>query len=303
MYTTNGQMTHETDILCIGHITHDHIITPQTDIHMPGGTSFYFSYGIKSLMGKRRDIRYRLLTSLAESDMNAVEDMRKEGIDVDVIPSKATVYFENIYEENQNNRRQRVCAKAEPFTIERMGDIRARYIVLGSLLADDFSLDVIRHLSQCGTLVVDAQGYLREVRGEQVFPIDWEEKREALRHIDILKVNEFEIEVLTGLSDQHEACRLLAEWGVKEVLLTLGSYGSVVYADGVFHDIPPYEPLRIVDATGCGDTYVMAYVYRRLQGYEPADAGRFASAVASIKLEASGPFRGTETDALARVSH
>ena len=289
------------DIICIGHITHDRIVTPDRDVHMPGGTSFYFSYGLRHLMGDRKDINYRLITSLADKDMKSVEDMRREGIEVEVIPSRETVYFENIYGANQNNRRQRVRAKADPFTREKLGDISARYIVLGTLLADDFDLDALRYLSERGTLVVDAQGYLREVRGEEVHAIDWKEKREALRYVDILKVNEYEIEVLTGVTDQHRACELLAEWGVKEVLLTLGSYGSVVYADGRFYDIPAYDPLNVVDATGCGDTYVMAYVYRRLLGDDPGQAGRFASAVASIKLEASGPFCGTEADALARL--
>ncbi|MBQ6189138.1 MAG: ribokinase [Bacteroidaceae bacterium] len=289
------------DIICIGHITHDRIVTPDRDVHMPGGTSFYFSYGLRHLMGDRKDINYRLITSLAEKDMKSVEDMRRVGIEVEVIPSRETVYFENIYGANQNNRRQRVRAKADPFTREKLGDISARYIVLGTLLADDFDLDALRYLSERGTLVVDAQGYLREVRGEEVHAIDWKEKREALRYVDILKVNEYEIEVLTGVTDQHRACELLAEWGVKEVLLTLGSYGSVVYADGRFYDIPAYDPLNVVDATGCGDTYVMAYVYRRLLGDDPGQAGRFASAVASIKLEASGPFCGTEADALARL--
>ena len=268
---------------------------------MPGGTTFYISYGLRHLMGDRKDINYRLITSLAEKDMKSVEDMRREGIEVEIIPSRETVYFENIYGANQNNRRQRVRAKADPFTREKLGDISARYIVLGTLLADDFDLDALRYLSERGTLVVDAQGYLREVRGEEVHAIDWKEKREALRYVDILKVNEYEIEVLTGVTDQHRACELLAEWGVKEVLLTLGSYGSVVYADGRFYDIPAYDPLNVVDATGCGDTYVMAYVYRRLLGDDPGQAGRFASAVASIKLEASGPFCGTEADALARL--
>ena len=289
------------DILCIGHITHDRIITPDRDVHMPGGTSFYFSYGLRHLMGDRNDISYRLITSLAEKDMKSVEDMRREGIEVEVIPSRETVYFENIYGANQNNRRQRVRAKADPFTREKLGDINARFIVLGTLLADDFDLDALRYLSERGTLVVDAQGYLREVRGEEVHAIDWKDKLEALRYVDILKVNEYEIEVLTGDTDQHRACEQLSEWGVKEVLLTLGSYGSVVYADGRFYDIPAYDPLNVVDATGCGDTYVMAYVYRRLLGDDPGQAGRFASAVASIKLEASGPFCGTEADALARL--
>lgn len=291
----------KTDIICVGHITHDRIITPDRDLHMPGGTSFYFSYGLRHLLGERSDISYRLVTSLAEKDMKAVDDMRREGIEVKVIPSRETVYFENIYGADQNNRQQHVRAKADPFTCEKLADLEAEYIVLGSLLADDFDLAVLRQLSARGTLVVDAQGYLREVRGEQVFACDWTDKLEALRYIDILKVNEHEIEVLTGEPDQHRACEILAEWGVREVLLTLGSYGSVVYAGGQFFDIPPYEPERIVDATGCGDTYVMAYVLRRRLGDTPERAAHFASAVASIKLEASGPFCGTMDDVLRRL--
>jgi len=290
----------EKDIICIGHITKDKIVTPKTEVYMPGGTSFYFSYGINNLDNK--DVKYKLITSLAEEDMKAVEDMRAVGIEVEVIPSQKTVYFENIYEgKNQNKRHQRVRAKADPFTIEHLKDIKARYIVLGSLLADDFSIDVIKYLSERGTLVVDAQGYLREVRGEKVYAIDWENKMEALKYIDILKVNEYEISVLTGIEDVHEACKKLVEWGVKEVLLTLGSFGSTIYADGKFYDIPAYEPLNVVDATGCGDTYVMGYVYKRVQGASIREAGNFAAAVSTLKLEASGPFSKTEKEAQERI--
>ena len=290
---------HSQDIICIGHITKDKIVTPKAEIYMPGGSSFYFSYGINHLGNK--NLSYRLLTSLAEEDMQAVHDMRAAGIQVDVIPSRHTVYFENIYEADQNVRHQRVRAKADPFTIESVKDVKARYIVLGSLLADDFPLEVIQYLSTRGTLVVDAQGYLREVRGEKVYAIDWKEKREALKYIDILKVNEYEAEVLTGTAYLHKAAETLASWGVKEVLLTQGSFGSTLLADGQFYDIPAYEPLNIVDATGCGDTFVMGYVYKRAQGASVDEAGHFAAAVSTLKLEASGPFCGTEQQAINRI--
>ena len=290
---------HSQDIICIGHITKDKIVTPKAEIYMPGGSSFYFSYGINHLDNK--NLSYRLLTSLAEEDMQAVHDMRAAGIQVDVIPSRHTVYFENIYEADQNVRHQRVRAKADPFTIDSVKDVEARYIVLGSLLADDFPLEVIQYLSTRGTLVVDAQGYLREVRGEKVYAIDWKEKREALKYIDILKVNEYEAEVLTGTAHLHKAAETLASWGVKEVLLTQGSFGSTLLADGQFYDIPAYEPLNIVDATGCGDTFVMGYVYKRAQGASVDEAGHFAAAVSTLKLEASGPFCGTEQQAIDRI--
>lgn len=258
---------------------------------MPGGTSYYFSHGIRHLKDTRN---YKLITALAPSEYKAVEDLRAKGIQVEVLPSRKTVYFENIYEENQDDRKQRVLAKADPFTVEELKDEEAKFFHLGSLLSDDFSLDVVKLLSGKGKLAVDAQGYLREVRGEQVYPTDWKDKREALKYIDILKVNEYEAEVLTGFKDFKQAALQLAEWGVKEVLLTLGSLGSIIYAEGTFYKIPAYPAKNVVDATGCGDTYSMGYLYMRNKGASYEEAGCFAAALSTIKLEKSGPFSGTE---------
>lgn len=258
---------------------------------MPGGTSYYFSHGIRHLKDTQN---YKLVTALAPSEYKAVEDMRAKGIQVEVLPSKKTVYFENIYGENQDDREQRVLAKADPFTVEELKNEEARFFHLGSLLSDDFSLEVVKLLSSKGKLAVDAQGYLREVRGEQVYPTDWKDKKEALKYIDILKVNEHEAEVLTGFTDPKQAAMQLAEWGVKEVLLTLGSLGSIIYAEGTFYKIPAYPPKDVVDATGCGDTYAMGYLYMRNKGASYEEAGCFAAALSTIKLEKSGPFSGTE---------
>ncbi|WP_195610327.1 PfkB family carbohydrate kinase [Phocaeicola vulgatus] len=281
------------DICCIGHITLDKIVTPRKTTYMPGWTSYYFSHGISHLKDTKH---YQLVTALAPSEFKAVEDIRAKGIKVTVIPSHRTVYFENTYGENQDNRSQRVLAKADPFTVEQLENINAHIFHLGSLLADDFSLDVVKYLSTKGILAVDAQGYLREVRGEKVYPIDWTDKVEALKYIDILKVNEHEMEVLTGQTDIKQAALQLAEWGVKEVLITLGSLGSIIYAEGTFHKIPAYPPKDIVDATGCGDTYATGYLYMRNKGASYEEAGCFAAAMSTLKLEASGPFSKTEED-------
>lgn len=278
------------DICCIGHITLDKIVTPKHTVHMPGGTSFYFAHGIASLDPSN----FLLVTSLAESEMSAVNDIRNKGIDVKVLPSRKSVYFENSYGEDQNNRTQRVLAKADPFSIDGLKDVEANIFHLGTLLADDFPLDVLKYLATKGIVSVDAQGYLREVRGENVFPVDWPEKREALRHITLLKANEHESEVLTGEKDPHKAARILASWGVKEVLLTLGSNGSLIYADGKFYEIPAFEASEVVDATGCGDTYMTGFLYMRNKGASYEEAGSFAAAMCTIKLGASGPFCASE---------
>lgn len=286
-------------ICCIGHITLDKIVTPKQTIYMPGGTSYYYSHGMSHLKDFKH---YKLVTSLAESEMKAVEDIRAKGIEVQVIPSRKTVYFENVYGENQNNRTQRVLAKADPFTVEGLQQVEANIYHLGSLLSDDFSLEVIKYLSTKGRLSVDAQGYLREVRGEKVYAVDWEDKIEALKYIDILKVNEHEMEVLTGYNVPELAALKLAEWGVKEVLITLGSLGSLIYAENKFHHIPAYPPKDIVDATGCGDTYMAGYLYMRNKGASYEEAGCFAAAMSTLKLEHSGPFSGSEEDVLNIIS-
>ena len=282
------------ELCCVGHITLDKVVTPKNTVYMPGGTSYYFSHAIKHF----DDIDYTLVTALAESEMKAVEELRAEGVEVAVMPSRHTVYFENIYGENQDNRTQRVLAKADPFTVDYLRQIEAKIFHLGSLLADDFSLEVVRYLSEKGLVSVDSQGYLREVRNRDGFAVDWPEKKEVLRYVHFLKANEHEMEVLTGYSDPVQAGREIHSWGVKEVLLTFGSMGSLIYDGETFHRIPAYVPKEVVNATGAGDTYMTGYLYQRAKGANIEQAGCFAAAMTTLKIEGMGPFNGTKADVL-----
>ena len=56
------------------------------------------------------------------------------------------------------------------------------------------------------------------------------------------------------------------------------------------------QVVELGDATGCGDTYVLGYLYMRNKGASYAEAGCFAAAMSTIKLEKSGPFSGTEEE-------
>ncbi len=281
------------DICCIGHITKDKIVTPNRTVYMAGGTSFYFSYAINQLP---KDVTFSLVTAMDPTEKEPVEKMLKAGIDVSMNASRNTVFFENIYGANQNERKQRVLAKADPFTIQQLEHVDAKVFHLGSLLADDFPTEVVEYLSSKGRVSIDVQGYLREVRDEKVYPIDWKEKLKVLKHTYYLKVNETEMETITGLKDAHEAAKLIHAWGVTEVIITLGSEGSLVYVDDKFYEIPAYPPHEVVDATGCGDTYSAGYLYKRLQGATPTEAGKFAAAMCTIKLEHNGPFNRSIDD-------
>lgn len=287
----------QAEICCIGHITLDKVITPRFTAHMPGGTAYYFAKALKNF----EHSGFKLVTSLGDTEHGVVDELRAEGIDVELIPSRKSVYFENKYGEDMNDRQQRVLAKADPFTVENLNSINAKIFHLGTLLADDFSLDVIKDLSARGIVSVDVQGYLRKVEGENVVAVDYELKREAMPYIDILKCNEKEMEVLTGVSDPREAALILADWGCKEVLLTLGDKGSLIYTGGEFYEIPAVPATEIVDTTGCGDTYMAGYLYMRCRGASYTEAGTFAAAMCTIKLEGKGPFSATPHDVEALI--
>lgn len=281
------------DICCIGHITKDKIVTPHRVVYMAGGTSFYFAYAINQLPN---DVSFSLVTSMDPTETEPAEKMRQAGIDVTLNASRNTVFFENIYGENQNERKQRVLAKADPFTIEQLEHVDAKVYHLGSLLSDDFSNEVVEYLAKKGKVSIDVQGYLREVRDEKVYPIDWKDKLKVLKNTYYLKVNEIEMETITGLKDAHEAAKLLHSWGVTEAIITLGSEGSLIYVDDTFYEIPAYAPHEVVDATGCGDTYSAGYLYQRTLGATPTEAGKFAAAMCTIKLEHNGPFNRSIDD-------
>jgi sugar/nucleoside kinase (ribokinase family) len=270
------------------------VVTPKTVVHMPGGTPIYFSNAIRNM-----DVNYALVTALAEKEMYIISDLREKHIKVKALPSAYTVCFENIYSENQDHRTQKVSRKSDPFTVSQFQGIAAKFFHLGPLLADDIPVELIRTLSERGRVSLDVQGYLREVRDTHVCAIDWAAKKEALQYIDVLKANESEMLVLTGHSDVRRSARVIFEWGVKEVVITLGSRGSVIYNGQKFFTIPAYTPVTaVVDATGCGDTYMAGYLYQRIKGADIQEAGEFAAAMATLKIESSGPFTGTEEDVL-----
>lgn len=279
------------DICCIGHITLDKVITPTREVEMAGGTSFYFSNAIH-----RMNVGYVLVTALAATEMRFVDGLRARGIEVKALPSRHTVYFENRYSENQDHRTQRVLQEADPFAVEPLLAVKARVFHLGPLLANDMSAGLIQTLAGRGAVSLDVQGYLRRVENNRVIPVDWADKKEALQYVKILKANEEEMAVLTGYTEIDKGARLLHEWGVEEVVITRGSKGSVIYYQNEFFQVPAYKPVQVADATGCGDTYMAGYLYKRVKGATVQEAGEFGAAMATLKIQTSGPFTGTEAD-------
>ena len=280
------------DICCIGHVTKDKIVTPSSTVYMAGGTSFYFAYAINQLP---KDVSFSLITAMDPTEKEPVEKMLKAGIDV-TLNHRAIRFSSRIFMATILTTVSSVCLPRQILSPSAAGACRGQGLPPGSLLSDDFSPEVVAFLAKKGKVSIDVQGYLREVRDEKVYAIDWKDKLDVLKNTYYLKVNETEMETITGLKDPKEAAKLIHAWGVAEVIITLGSEGSLVYVDDTFYNIPAYPPHEVVDATGCGDTYSAGYLYKRLQGANPVEAGKFAAAMCTIKLEHNGPFNRTIQD-------
>ena len=131
-------------LCCIGHITLNKVVTPLNTVYMPGGTAFIVHMPFVISM----TLIMRWLRPSGATEIKVVEELRETGYQCNCLTSKHSVYFENIYGANPDDRTQRVLTKADPFTASQLREIEAEFYHLGSLLADDFSLEVIKELSQ-----------------------------------------------------------------------------------------------------------------------------------------------------------
>jgi len=102
---------------------------------------------------------------------------------------------------------------------------------------------------------------------------------------DYLAVNDYESQIIqdkTGLNLEQLAAK------VKALIVTLGSAGSQIYADGKRFDIPCVSAESIVDPTGCGDAYRAGLLYGIAQNWDWVTCGRLASTMGAIKIASRG---------------
>jgi sugar/nucleoside kinase (ribokinase family) len=189
---------------------------------------------------------------------------------------------------NPDIRDLTVTGVAGNITIGDVEDLEMKSTVIGSSLRGEVGLDVIKRLKEKkATLAADMQGFVRVLRGQELKYEPWPEMQETLAYLDILKSDAVEAEFLTGETDIFKAAQIYASMGPKEIVLTHKD-GLLIYAGGQFHELGFY-PARLDGRSGRGDTCIGTYVAMRLSK-PPLDAGIWAAAVTSLKMEKLGPF-------------
>jgi sugar/nucleoside kinase (ribokinase family) len=276
----------EYDIAFLGHYTKDTIVSAAGTRVVDGGA---FNYGAH--VAARMGLGVAAVTRLAREDLAVVEELEQLGVDVFARATPASTCLQIDYPtSNVDERVITVTSSAGPFTPEEVQDLRARAFVIGASMRGEVGLAVVEELARKQALIAaDVQGFVRVARDGRLVYEAWPEKRAVLAHVDVLKTDAVEAEMLTGEADARVAARALAGLGPREVVLTHRD-GVLVYAGGQFHEAG-FFPRALVGRSGRGDTCVAAYVARRLAKGSPAEATIWAAAVTSLKMEAEGPFR------------
>ncbi len=172
-----------------------------------------------------------------------------------------------------------VDALGDPWTTANLyGLERAEWVHVGALARSDFPAETLAALARDRRVSFDGQGLVRPARTGPL-ELDGGYDPEVLRHVSILKLAEEEARALVGEPDE-DALRSL---GVPEVVVTQGSQGSLVLADGKLERVLARPVGGGIDPTGAGDAFAAAYLASRSTGHAPtAAAGRATALVAGL---------------------
>jgi len=272
------------DIVYIGNYTKDTIITPAGVRYVDGGAVNYAAHAARKL-GARAAVVMRL----AREDDHVVQALEQAGVDCYPTYTPTSTLMQLEYPTlDPDIRTLTVRGVAGTVTAGDVECLQAPAAVIGSSLRGEVGLDVIRALKAKGVrTAVDMQGFVGVLRGVELKYEPWPEMAETLAECDVVKTDAVEAEFLTGEKDIHRAARVFAGMGPQEIVLTHKD-GLLIYANGKEHEMG-FFPARLEGRSGRGDTCVGTYMFKRLT-LTPREAGIWAAAVTSLKMENLGPF-------------
>ena len=124
------------------------------------------------------------------------------------------------------------------------------------------TLEAVRIARQAGALISFDVNYRSDL---------WSRKEARDRvmatipHVNLLKVNEIEVDVLTGSKDPDSTSKQLLERGPDVCVVTLGPEGSFFRVAEGGEYVQPFR-VETVDATGCGDAFIAALLCQIVVG-------------------------------------
>jgi sugar/nucleoside kinase (ribokinase family) len=190
------------------------------------------------------------------------------GLPTTLLRADRTTTFSFDYDGDK--RRMNVDAIGDPWTPNdaRAVDRRVRWLQVAPLLRSDFPVETLAVLARGRRLLFDGQGLVRRAEAGAL-ELDGDFDPDVLRYVTVLKLDE-------------EEAAIVGDVEVPERIVTLGSRGALLYADGR-ETVVKAQPLTR-DPTGAGDAFSAAYLVSRAAGHSPAASARRATSVAGSAL-------------------
>ncbi|MBE6512733.1 MAG: ribokinase [Methanobrevibacter olleyae] len=155
--------------------------------------------------------------------------------------------------------------------------------VLTPLNSNDFPIETLEFLKTFEVpIYISLQGFLRFKDENNLMALKLSDDIKYVFDIsDTIFMDEGEFDIIK--CEKFEGSTLV---------VTNGSKGSrILCIDDETIKINAVKCNNIVDATGCGDTYMAAYISARLKNRTFKNSADFASMIASQKLENFGPYK------------
>ena len=267
-------------LVVIGPVTEDLIIIGEGKSRKVGGATYFQSFVFEEFYDD-------YLAIVNCSDESLIRNFPSKD-KVKVVLKDDTHFFINRYpfDDNLDIREQLSNFADIPILKSDLEDILPEEIdafVINPLNRHDFPQETIDYLKSFNVpIFMSVQGFLRmpldEVNGNYTIKLDdFDEFSDILEGVTSIFLDEGELNII-GL-----------DFDVDEIVVTDGSRGSRIIGDGEIK-IDAVKCEDVVDTTGCGDTYMAAYVTQKILLKNSKIAGDFASSIASRKIENSGPY-------------
>ena len=189
-----------------------------------------------------------------------------------------------------------VNLKMEDVPQEKLADTRILHFGSVSLTADparSTTLEAARIAKEKGALISYDPNYRASLWPDEATAL--ERMKEPLPMVDILKISDEELPLLTGTANPEEGCAKLAAYGISMILLTMGPDGAFYWHNGHTGHVAGV-PCQVGDTNGAGDTFFGAFLSRLVRYDNPLDVGfiqmekaiLFANKAASITTSRHG---------------
>ena len=277
-------------IVVIGPLTQDQIITSNSKTSAAGGAIYFQSFFFEEF-----NMDYVAVSNFNNLDL--IKDFPNLGNLIPIVGDD-THYFINEYPEGDNSdiRKQYTNFADIPllknqleFVLDDIFEIDA--FILNPLNRNDFPVETVDYLKTFNVpIYLSVQGFLR-LPDEKIDDKNYSIKLEMYNDLEDI------LNGVTGIFLDESEAKIVFDDGnynkydIDEIVITNGSDGSRIIVESDEIKIEAVEVDNIMDATGCGDTYMAAYILKRLLLDSPKEAGEFASLIASEKLMSFGPYK------------